>query len=92
MGRRLTARKERETRYMIRVSERPYILLLGVLNKEIKYNFLASITSRFRHGILFATVYSLHDHVISRHVINMHLWARNTLMVNHPSWMFLTQD
>jgi hypothetical protein len=57
---------------MIRVNERPYIALLSVPNKEIKYNFLASITSRF-----FATVYSLHNHVISRHVINMCLWAHN---------------
>jgi hypothetical protein len=52
--RRLTTRKERETRYMIRVSERPYILLLGVPNKEIKYNFLASITSGFLPRYTFA--------------------------------------
>jgi hypothetical protein len=63
--RRLTTRKQGKTRYMMRVSERPYILLWYVPDKEIKYNFLASMT--------LPPVYFL-GHVVSRNVIVMGLW------------------
>jgi hypothetical protein len=73
----LTTRKGRETRYMIRVKKRPYILLWCVLNKEIKYNFAA--------GILLPPVYFLHDHVVSRNVIDICLWARNKKLFNQKA-------
>jgi hypothetical protein len=66
---RLTARKKRKTRYMMRVDERLYILLWCVPNKEIKYNFLANTTSP---PVYFLITW------LAVNVIIMVLWVRNT--------------